>query len=93
MSYEKFSDLLKDAAALEYKGVVFDDWTVDGPEDGKGIWGEVCQCCADKYKDLFTDELDDAGAMGACSVKGCDIVGADTDYEHHYYLDFTDKEA
>lgn len=75
---------LENAVAIEYKGIVFDEWTADE----NGIWGEMCQCCAEKYKDVLSDELDDSAAMGACSVKGCDIVGADTDYEKHYYIDF-----
>lgn len=73
------------ASAIEYKGVVFDDWTVD--KETGGIWGEMCQCCADKYKDVLSEELSDGG-VGACSVKGCDVVGADSDNERHYYVDF-----
>lgn len=76
---------LSNAAAIEYKGVVFDDWTVD--EETGGIWGEMCQDCADKYRDVLVDELSDGG-MGSCSVKGCDVVGADSDNERHYYVDF-----
>lgn len=76
---------LKNAEAIEYKGIIFDDWTID--EEYGNIYGEMCQCCADKYKDLLKDELS-AGGMGACSVKGCSVVGADTDYDRHYYVDF-----
>lgn len=79
---------LKNAAGLEYKGIVFDDFAIDASGDGGGVWAEMCQCCAEKYKDLLSDELDDAGAMGACSVDGCGVVGADCEYEHHYYVDF-----
>lgn len=76
---------LKDAVALEYKGIVFDEWTVD--EETGGIWGEMCECCADKYKDVFVNELSDGG-VGACSVYGCDVVGADHMEERNYYVDF-----
>ena len=79
---------LKSAAGLEYKGIVFDDFAIDASGDGRGVWAEMCQCCAEKYKNLLVDELDDAGAMGACSVDGCGVVGADSEYEHHYYVDF-----
>lgn len=72
---------------LEYKGILFDEWTV-GKTDGKeSVWAEMCECCAGKYKDLLDEELDD-GAMGACSVKCCENVGTDMDREHHYYVDF-----
>lgn len=84
MVKEALLKALENAVAIEYKGIVFDEWTADE----NGIWGEMCQCCAEKYKELLGDELDDGGGMGACSVKGCDVVGADTDYEKHYYVDF-----
>lgn len=84
MVKEALLKALKNAVAIEYKGIVFDEWTADE----NGIWGEMCQCCTEKYKELLSDELDDGGGMGACSVKGCGVVGADTDYEHHYYVDF-----
>lgn len=75
---------LETATAIEYKGIVFDNWTVD--EETGGVWGEMCQCCAEKYKDLLKDELEDGGC-GACSVKGCDVVGDDDDIEM-FYVDF-----
>lgn len=83
-----FAERLKNAVAIEYKGIIFDDFAVDAKGDGDGVWAEMCQCCAEKYGDLLIDELDDAGAMGACSVDGCGVVGADCEYEHHYYVDF-----
>lgn len=70
---------------IEYKGIIFDEWTVD--KDTGGIWGEMCQCCAEKYKALLSDELSEGG-VGACSVKGCGVVGADVDTATHYYVDF-----
>lgn len=82
------AEQLKDAVALEYKGIIFDDWAVDASGEGQGIWGEMCECCAEKFKDLLSDELDNAGAVGACSVKGCNVVGADSDNAVHYYVDF-----
>lgn len=83
-----FEERLKAAVAIEYKGIIFDDFAVDATGDGGGVWAEMCQCCAEKYKDLLSDELDDAGGLGACSVDGCGVVGADEEYEHHYYVDF-----
>ena len=84
-TFKAVAEQLRDAVALEYKGILFDDWTVD--EETKGVWAEMCQCCADKYKVLLSDELSDGG-MGACGIKGCDVVGMDSDYERHYYVDF-----
>ena len=75
----------KEGILLEYKGLSFDEWTID-PDTG-GIWGEMCECCAEKYKHILKDELS-GGGMGACSVKGCSNVGADIDTENHYYVDF-----
>lgn len=80
---ENLAEDLKYAVAIEYKGIVFDEWTVDDC----GIWGEMCQCCADKYKDELVDELSEGG-QGACSVKGCDVVGDLIDTSAHYYVDF-----
>lgn len=73
------------AVALEYKGIVFDEWTVDS-ETG-GVWGEMCEYCAEKYKEVLSDELSEGG-VGACSVKGCDVVGDLCDTKTHYYVDF-----
>lgn len=77
---------LQNAVAIEYKGIIFDDWNVDG--ETQGVWAEICQCCAEKYGDLIAGELDDAGAIGTCSVDGCDVNGLETENEHHYYIDF-----
>jgi len=76
---------LENATAIEYKGILFDEWTID--EETGGIYGEMCECCAEKYKDILSEELSDGG-MGACSVKGCDVVGMDADTNSHYYVDF-----
>ena len=74
---------LKDAFAFEYKGIVFDAWTID--DDG-GIWGEMCDCCIEKHKTLISEELDDVGGFGTCSIRGCDISG--NDCENSRYIDF-----
>ena len=70
---------------LEYKGVLFDEWTIDA-ETG-GIWGEMCQYCAEKYGERFENELS-LGGIGACSVEGCHEAGYDNDAPGHYYVDF-----
>lgn len=82
---EYFKEQLENASAIEYKGIIFDEWTID--EETGGIYGEMCECCAEKYKDILSEELSDGG-MGACSVKGCDVVGMDADTNSHYYVDF-----
>lgn len=74
---------VENAVAIEYKGILFDDFTVD--ENG-GVWAEICQCCSEKYGDLISGELDD-GAIGMCSVAGCDVSGQESDGPH-YYIDF-----
>lgn len=83
--FEMIAEQLRDAVALEYKGILFDNWTVD--EENEGVWAEMCEGCAEKYRDMLGDELSDGG-MGACGVKGCDVVGIDSDFERHYYVDF-----
>lgn len=71
---------------LEYKGIVFDEWSID--EDTGAIWGEMCECCVEKYKDVLKDELAEDGAWGACSVKGCERTGDNEDSRGNYYVDF-----
>lgn len=88
MEKSKFAEVVEElqyAVALEYKGIVFECWNVD--EEYENVWGEICECCVGKYMDVLKDELD-PGGCGACSVKGCDVVGDDSDYERHYYIDF-----
>lgn len=80
---EKLIEQLNYAVVVEYKGVLFDNWTVDE----YGIWGEICEDCAQKYKDVFTDELE-PGGVGACSVRLCDVVGMDSGDKKHFYVDF-----
>ena len=70
---------------LEYKGIFFDDWTID--DETGGIWGEMCQYCAEKYGAVLEQELS-LGGIGACSVEGCSEVGFDNDAPGHYYVDF-----
>ena len=71
-AFEAIVEQLDCAAVLEYKGILFDNWTVD--EENKGIWAEMCQGCADKYKDLLADELSDGG-MGACGLGQTSFCG------------------
>lgn len=84
--YDFLDELLKDAAGIEYKGIIFDDWCVDSEFDN--IWAEICEDCAKEHMDQIEGELDDAGAIGTCSVLGCNVSGKDTANEHHYYIDF-----
>lgn len=84
-NFETLAKQLNTAVAIDYKGIVFDEFTVD--VENKGIWSEMCQDCADKYKETLSEELSEGG-VGACSVKGCNVVGADFDNERHYYVDF-----
>jgi len=70
---------------LKYKGIIFDDWAEN--EDGS-IWAEMCAECAEQYKNILTNELDDGGtARGSCSVYGCNHTGEDNETAH-YYVDF-----
>lgn len=69
---------------LIYKGIVFDEYAQD--PDG-AIWAEVCSACADRYKELICDEIDEGDtACGCCSVKGCKNNGNHDG--KHYYIDF-----
>lgn len=56
--------------------VVFDDFVAE--EDG--CWAEICPACLERYKQLLAGRTDD-GAMGICSVKGCQN-------DAEYYVDF-----
>lgn len=85
LASENITLLKTEAVAFKYKGVVFDEWTID--EETGGIWGQVCKCCTDKFGDLLKDELDENGGVGACSVKDCGVVGLDSDTEM-FYIDF-----
>lgn len=87
MVKEALVKALENAVAIEYKGVLFDEWTVDATGNMKGIWGEMCQCCAEQHKEVLSEELREGG-VGACSVNGCNIVGDLCDTEEHYYIDF-----
>ena len=70
---------------LIYKGIIFDEYTKD--PDG-GVWAEICESCAEKYKDKIANNIDDGGvACGCCSVKGCANDGKAQD-KKHYYIDF-----
>lgn len=76
---------------LEYKGILFDCWSIDKDIHGKetgSIWSEMCTCCAEKYKDFLKDELTMDGAVGACGVTDCFHRGDDEDSAGNYYVDF-----
>lgn len=63
---------LKDAVAIDYKGVVFDFWTID--DDGEVV-GAICEHCAEQYKDLLDGELcATEGDLTVCAVKDCGNV-------------------
>lgn len=83
--YQALSAFLADAQVIEYKGVLFDEWTID-PETGS-VYSEMCEDHAEQYRQALLAELSDGG-MGACSVKGCDVIGMDADTSRHYYVDF-----
>lgn len=71
--YEKDKELvpIHDAVFIEYKGIVFDDWSLD--EDTGDVIAQACGSCVNKYKDVLTDELS-AGEIGVCSIKGCENI-------------------
>ena len=74
---------IMDTRLLKYKNILFDEWT----EDEHSIWANMCANCKKKYKDRLNLEIDNSGGFGACSVKGCNVVGADDDIEM-FYIDF-----
>ena len=76
-----------DPRYLLYKGILFDDFTID--EDG--VWAELCNPCAARYATLLADELDDGmTAPGVCGRAGCS--NSDEESGHgHYYVDFDPK--
>lgn len=72
---------------LNYKGIIFDDYSRDN--DGH-YWAEMCQECSKKYRANLENELDGGNtACGICSVHGCSNSGA-LDGVSHYYIDFVD---
>lgn len=66
------------------KKIVFDDFT-DNRKEYDSWWAEMCPCCYEKYKDILGSRAS-TGAMGTCSVKGCDN-------EADYYVDFSENEV
>lgn len=60
--------------------VIFDDFTDEREEDYCGVWACVCKSCAEKYKSVLFDHMDDCGS-GCCSVDGCENDG-------DFYVDF-----
>lgn len=84
-SLDSIPECVDNDTRLEYKGILFDDWTID--RETGGIWGEMCQFCAEKFADILQEELS-LGGIGACSVEGCHEIGYDNDAPGHYYIDF-----
>lgn len=75
------------AKKINYKGIIFDDYSRDN--DGH-YWAEICQKCFEKYKGILACELDDGNvACGICSIQGCLNSGA-SDNVSQYYVDFAD---
>lgn len=76
---------------LNYKGILFDDWSEEEIEGKTNIWAEMCEEHALKYKKRLKQELDDGGvAQGCCSVYECDANGHDLE-KSHYYVDLNCK--
>lgn len=65
------------------KRIVFDDFQ-DNTKEYNSYWAEMCPHCHNKYKGILGKRID-VGAMGTCSVKGCQN-------EANYYVDFDPKE-
>lgn len=71
--------------ANDNEKIVFDDYT-DNTEDYDSYWVEICEDCLNKHKDILGNRVDDGGACGICSVKGCNNVA-------DYYVDFDKNEV
>ena len=67
------------------KNIVFDDY-VNNTEEYGSYYVEMCSDCYNKYKDILGNRVDDGGACGTCSVKGCEN-------EADYYVDFDKDEV
>ena len=65
--------------------IVFDDY-VDNTEEYDSYYVEMCQDCFNKHKDDIGFRIDEDGACGICSVKGCSN-------EADYYVDFDKDEV
>lgn len=61
------------------KQIVFDDYE-DNTKEYQSYWTEMCPHCHNKYRGILGNRTSD-GAMGTCSVKGCEN-------EASYYADF-----
>lgn len=80
------------AREMIYKGVRFDCYTDDRPDNGESwgsCWSEICFDCWKKYGHLFgSGRFDDSGSGSAsCGVKGCGRTDA------YIYVDFKDDEV
>ena len=68
------------------KQIVFDDFCDETEEYGT-YYVEMCPHCHNKYKGILGKRCDDSGgAMGTCSVEGCEK-------EASYYVDFAKNEV
>jgi len=65
---------------LIYKKTEFDHFDIS---DSGTIYIRVCEKCNAKAKGKYTKGIEPDDGCGACSVKGCSIVGDDDDIEIH----------
>ena len=63
--------------------IVFDDYADDTAEY-QSYWAGMCPQCQNKYKSIL--DRTSIGAVGICSVKGCQN-------EAEYYVDFEKKDV
>ena len=66
------------------KKIRFDDFQ-DNTKEYNSFWVEMCPSCLEKYKDMISSKTS-TGAMGTCSVEGCNN-------EADYYVDFNENEV
>lgn len=65
--------------ALEYRGVKFDDYTIN---EDKTVWSQICnECCVKESHNIRYVDLDFHSGHGICGVKGCSN-------ESDHYIDF-----
>ena len=67
------------------KEIVFDDW-VDNRAEYGSYWTNMCPHCHHQHRAILGKRASDDGAIGICSVKGCEN-------EAKYYVDFDEKEV
>lgn len=62
---------LQDVVAIEYKGIVFDNWVVS--EKGEPC-GYLCPDCAEKNKEILEELEVCEDGFGICAVKDCENI-------------------